>query len=228
MKNLTQYLLLITIGLLLYFIFKPIKKEPKVIYDYETDIIELKKTFKSELNQLKKELKGYKETPPKIEYRYTKEKSSNKIQTIKDSTVIIIDTITQSITSIDKNFILSYPQAPKLLRMGLDSDLLSMTLLNISGNILEEEYPMDFNNYTYIYNGAGLNYKKKKPTKWKIPLNLLYAKVGYEFIDNNPYIGLDYQILLTDRLSIITKGDIFLSKEPTTLLQIGMGYRLLK
>lgn len=198
--------------------------------DYETQLIEINKRYSELLETLSKKVSRYDSLKPHIIEHYIREKPTYIINNYIDSTFVVIDTIINDTVIIHKDFLTNFPTNPKLVNLSLTKDSLDLVTMNLDGDVIGNRWPMDLDNYDYMYIDNKLTYKPTtrlgiKKNKW----NLLYLNAGYEFVYKDPYIGVSYVVPLTNRLSIAASATVLFSDtDPFTIAPLGVGYRLLK
>jgi len=232
MKNTILFLLVLVVLLLsynTYMGFKRQKEKPTIVnYDYKTDFEKLDKTFEDKLDELRRELISYKNAPPKIIREYTIEKPTYIIEKYYDSIIRITDTVTKSYYDVDSKFLTLYPNNSKLITFELKKDLLNLSTLNIEGQVLESSWPMDFNNYEYIYLNGNLSYNqiKNQSLRRKFDFTNIYLNAGYNFIGADVETSLIYQLDLSKRIRTTFEGRVNINNLDDNRALIKLGYRL--
>jgi hypothetical protein len=88
--------------------------------------------------------------------------------------------------NVSKYYLTQYPQNDKLIQMLLGGDKMNLTLLNINGEIFQEDYSLDFEKYSYNYLNNELTFKKKNFLKRFHP----FVEITARPIHNNYDLGL--------------------------------------
>lgn len=210
------------------FLFKK-EKEPKVTYDYQTTFEKLDIQYRDRLRELEKIIQKYNNAPPKVVREYITEKPTYIVNNYTDSIITVVDTIKGDTVIIDNHFLTLYPDSPKLIELELSKGLFSLTTLDNQASIKELEWPMDYDNYTYIYSEGKFNYRKINNNKnLKNQFNNLYMNFGYEIFNKRPYIGAEYNIPLGNRFRLDASINYIFTDDPVYTAPVGLGYRLLK
>lgn len=109
-----------------------------------------------------------------------------------DSLVLVIDSLNKII--IPQAFLLNSPQSAKLLSGKFDKDAIILDLLLPSNQTFSLNYPVDFSQYTYRFNNGGMQAAIYKTPFLKRFSQGLYVSGGYNYINSQPLLGIDYNI----------------------------------
>jgi len=220
---LIQFILIII--LLYWFYNNPRIKEVKVKdHSNTTDTIYLPKEFSPDfLVKMEKIIREGQYAPPSQVIKYLPEYIPTRIEITPDSILLLVDELKDSL-EIAKNYLVNFPNKPKLITLGLTQNELELTLLNISGGIETSKYPLFLNKYDYTHTGDSLIYDKAKNPDPNL-ISELYGTAGYSILNKNPYIGLRYQVnyktILVEANSIVT-----VKSNPDLFLTIGAALRI--
>lgn len=161
---------------------------------FKTDTVYLEKPYQV--------LIPYKEVvPPKkiTVYKYTEPTLYLKIQ---DSLLMIIDSLENRPPIIIKpQFLTQYPEAPKLLGASFGKDSISLDLLNISGSIHREDYPVNYNVFKYQYVN---NSFRAMELPARLDINL--PKKGNIISYSGTYLYYDHDMLQAEHQLSATSG----------------------
>ena len=225
----TFFVLLISI-LVSVIMFKSCNTEPQLVstdirYKYKTDTVYKDRPYTDTYQKLITN-KPSKVTPPKIVTLYKTVTEHDTLYLERD-TIRSVNKNSGTITSISNKYIQNYPKAEKLLYFNLIKDSLKLTTLNIEGLIVSKDYPLYLDRYGYKYYDNELHhYKVNNITeKLKNKFNQLYITAGYELIDNQPTLGLEYSISINKLKAGINPNIIFGSNSDVNL-NVNVGYRL--
>lgn len=166
------------------------------------------------------------ETPPRIITYYqidsTAIDSMSLIISELDIMVMgLLDTI-----SIHQSYLKQYPNNPKLLAVDLKRDTVSMGLLNITGIPQEEKWPIDLNQFDYIWNYvAGLTRHPTSlpPTKEKSPLEY-FVGGGVDFLYLSPYVSGSIEKDWA-RIRLYSTAEFGLLKKEPVSIKFGVDYK---
>ena len=196
----------------------------KITYKYKTDTLKVEVPYEVEVEVEKV-------TPPKLVIKWKDRPVPYEVQVVPDSLKLLIKNLEDSLQSvlIDKKFLTNFPKASKLINFDLKFDTLNITTLDIAGETESNIYPMDFDNYKYQWYDNALHhedFKKKKPkdkTKWK----QLYMDGGYDFIQQSPLLGINYNVKFS-RVRVSAGTTMHLQPVPIITGTAKVGFRLLK
>ena len=146
MKNLTPYLIITILVLIILLMLKDCKGKPdtETEYVYKTDSLYKDKYFK-----LKEEFD--KKTPPKTVTIWKQSPPKIIIDSIKyvpGEILVYIEGLKETLR-IKEDYIKLYPHNDKLLEFNLTRDKLDITTLNTDAQIITKEYPLFLNKYKY-------------------------------------------------------------------------------
>lgn len=134
---------------------------------------------------------------PKIVIQWkTPEKEFITIECDNDSLLKLVDSLGIELASVNKSFLTQFPNSSKLIGGTFELDTFKLDLLDISGNITTQIFPVNYNRFKYTYTNNKLGADKVKDTgKNKRKLHhSLYVNAGYDIINNMPIISSDYYI----------------------------------
>jgi hypothetical protein len=200
-------------------------KAPDNAYQYET-----KEIYKDKYFDLKDSLKNLIPVKPITIIKWKKDIEYLPTPNEGPYTETIFDTIRIPIADTSK-----YNKNPRLVRLGLVQDSLSLTLFNNKNELYTENYPIYLGSYGYVWKDNQLNMynidKDKKTTSKdpnsKISWNNLYFNAGYSVYANKPTTGLEYN-LTYKRLKLDLNSEVLIIEQPKLNLNAKLGYRLLK
>ena len=198
--------------------------EVKIDYKYKTKFVDVPVPY--EVIKMIEDT-----TPPSLVIRYKDVPVPYEVQVVPDSMKLLIRNLEDSLKSvlIDKRFLTKFPSAAKLINFDLKYDSLNITILNTQGETNSKLYPMDFDNYKYQWYDNQLHhedFKRKKPkdnTKWK----QLYGGAGYDFIQQAPVLGFDYNVKFK-RVKVTAGTTMHLQANPFITGTAKIGFRLFK
>jgi len=201
-------------------------KQPEPInrYIYKTDSLYKDKYFKA-VEELKNKI------PPKVITRWKDPIPGEDIiiEKVPDSTILYIGKLKTRL-SIADNFIKNYPTNPKLLELKLDKSNLELTTLDINNKAETFQYPLYLDNYSYQWLEKQMttsDYHIKKE-RTKFDMSNLYIVTGYDYLNKNNTIGLDYTLKL-GRIKVMADTKLLLQKSTDNIeANIGIGYKLFK
>ena len=192
------------------------------IYEYKTDSI-----FYNEYFRLKDSVKGI-ITKPHIVIKWkTPEVKIDTFFRYKDNLIIKTDSSRNQIIYNEK-FLSNFPDNPKLLRLRLTIDSLSLVKLNPDGNIFEDRIPLALYSFDYEWENrfTRIPVKYRKPDDYSYLLSNYFINVELNpMLSNRPFIGLEYN-KNWKRFKIDLNGSMEFDKSPNVLLQGKLGYRL--
>lgn len=228
-KLLQTIIIIIILGLLLWFIFfKAPKREQELrqyweAKDFKTDTVHVDVDY---TKLPRPEYKNY--VPPAVVVEYKAPAINNQISVnLDDSLIQVIDSLQNTITNIHQAYLQLYPQASKLIYGNFSQDTLKLDVLLTSGRIQSQVYPVDYARFRYQYINNEFQAHRYETRTHKESLHgVLYGYAGYGFARNwSPLIGLDYS-LYKGRLRAGVNGLITLHQDPQPIFMGTIGYRL--
>lgn len=204
----------------------------KIFYNYTTDSIYKKEYFALKAKWDKRNTMF---TPPLIitEYLPLPSRKIDSIKIINEAIAFYLDTVKKPLM-VNKEFIINYVEAPKLLEFNLIKDTLSLTTFSKDAKTLTHKWPLYLNEFGYAYYDNDLhryNIKSEPPKKQSflkdMKWNQVYVNSGYEFTQEAPLLGVEYN-LNPGRFKIDANADVILLKQPNLNLNVKLGYRLFK
>lgn len=224
--NIIIIIFLIGIG---YKVFFP-KKEKPVSYDYDTQFKEMKESFDTRFREIAREIRNFEQAKPLIVKEYHTEQPIYNITKLTDSIIYIGDSLDNKL-EVSTDYLTKWPKNDKLIFFTLDGDSLNLGTLSIDGISREKNWPMDFDNYSYIYADNELNYVSKGGFNLgrRTPLDFsqLYLSGGYDFLRGSPHIGSEYYLDIK-RLRLSGDMKFYLEQKPIGQASIKLGYKLFK
>src|SRR5690606_30578101 len=213
---------LILLAFICYTVFFTIPHTQKIkeLNNYKTDSIKVLIDYKVP------ETKGV-IVNPKIVIQYPKEDLGHRYLKVTDSLISVIDSLTQSITSVNPDYLKNHPSSSKILYGQFTEDTLQLDLLKINGEIESLRYPVNYLSYFYEYSEG--NFKanpikghKKPPPKLT---SKLYFNGGYDITGKTPISSLEYN-LEYQRLNGTLEPILYINRDPKFLFQAKIGYRI--
>jgi hypothetical protein len=185
-KYLNTILLVLIILFIGWYVFlrkvEPIK--PTISYQYHTDTLFIDTLYVPG--------KPYPiPTPPKTVKIYVIDSVAlDSIKLALNEKEIIISGLKDSI-AISVNYLKQFPSNPKLLTMDLKRDTLILGLLPISGQIQENAWPIDLNQFNYRWNfGSDLSrHPTQSPPTGKKPFANYFVGGGVDILHTVPYLS---------------------------------------
>lgn len=207
-------------------------QEPKMVYEYVTDTIEVKSEYKGRYEKLLKQFEKEKltTTPPKKVIEYLPSKLEYiEIEKIPDSILVLVDSLKGEIHRlvISDNYIKNFPENDKLITFSLTEKDLDITTVDIKGDIREKNYPLYLDRYEYIWLDNELKHNtrenQKKPNKQ--PFSETYINAGYEFIGKVPTLSIEQDFNIS-RFKLGIDANVLLRQSDNIYLGAKLGYRL--
>jgi len=193
-------------------------------HHYHTDTIWLSETFTDEvIPKLEEIIKSGKVAPASEITIYTPEYITTTIEITPDSILLLVDELRDSL-EIAKNYLLNFPNKPKLVALELTQNKLELTLLDISGSIKTNKYPLFLNKYDYIHTGSSLIYNKAGDPEPDLT-GALYGVSGYSLLAKNLYIGGRYQVNYK-KIILEANTEMTLEDNPALFIKVGVLLRL--
>lgn len=211
MKNIERY---IAIGLVIL-LFSLLLRECKINDDKDKLITALR----DEANLVTDSIKSDKpfELPeplpitnkPNQYIEYPKDTSSNNLP--YKEIEIIKDTIRLYNNELDKfdihsDFLLQYPEAPKLISFELSKDYLELSLLEKSGSIIGKGYTLDLQNRKYLYSENQLTSEILKSSDKLFSKPTLCFMVNYQYRPLPSFHDLNLDFNIETKKFIYTLG----------------------
>jgi len=164
-------------------------------------------------------------TPPKIVVIYDSLKLDSMQLVLSEKNIIILGLKEQ--IAIHQNFLKQFPNNPKLLSLDLNRDTIGISLLQISGQIHEARWPMDFNrfNYRWDFNSGLTRIVTKPPPIEKRLIPDYFVGGGVDLLWLSPYLSGRAEISW-NKLRLHGTTELgFLRKEASSI-KIGLEYKL--
>lgn len=170
--------LVVIVGLLIAYFnlarsFKDYRNNPN-----KADTVYVKKYYSPQ-----KEYKTI-EIPKLVTFYLTDTLTRTEIKVVRDTIELHYQDSTQ--LNVSKYYLTQYPQNDKLIQVLLDDERMNLTLLNINGEVLQKDYKVDFEKYSYNYVNNELTLKKRSFIKRLHP----FVEVTARPIHNNYDLGL--------------------------------------
>ena len=133
------------------------------------------------------------------------------------------------VETIKTNFLVLYPNAPKLLDFNLNREYLNITTFTKDSKVITNTYPLYLDTQEYIFRDNSINtIERKEPiTKSQMKWNELYVNTGYDVRTKLPTTGLEYNLNL-GRFKLDLNSRVIINTDPTLDLNAKIGYRLFK
>jgi len=227
-------IIVMVVSIILFFLFECHRdiqngdiKAPKNAYKYKTTEV-----YKDSYFKLRDSLKNLKPIPPIIIEKWL----SPSIAKI-DSVSIIEGYLKlhpqgKEEVLVNSDFILNYPESPKLISLNLIKDSLSISLYSPDNLVKTSTYPLYLQNYGYRYinNQMEIYDIKAEPialVKPKMRWDNLYLNAGYDIYSKSVTSGLEYN-LSPGRFKFDLNLDVLMLQQPELNLTAKLGYRLFK
>lgn len=127
------------------------------------------------------------------------------------------------------NFLVLYPDAPKLLDFKVSYEYLDITTFDKNSKVTTQSYPLYLDTQNYIFTDSKLTTQERaKPVKHsKMKWNELYVNTGYDVRTSLPTTGLEYNLSL-GRFKFDVNSKVIITTDPILDLNAKIGYRLFK
>jgi len=140
--------------------------------------------------------------PPAVNIQYIDSTKHVYHIDLNDSLVRVIDSLTNTITNISKDYLAKYPTAPKFIYMELSSDSLTLDLLSTSGQISRDIYYINLLKYAYQWNQAVASVKELDGRVIPNKTRHYYTGIGLNTLAMSPVVELRYEQTLGKKLKI--------------------------
>jgi hypothetical protein len=225
-------LLVLSFSLGMYVEYKNIKyPKPYVPIDYWS------KDYKTTIDSLKQKLSekpidtsGFRNIKPQIQYVYLPEKGKKpqEVNCTSDSLTLIMDSLKNEILKIPLSFLTTYQNNPKLVSGFFKKDSLELSLFYPNGSSITNKYPMDYDNYNYLWfeNNLKANKLDKKPEKSNVSNTFyeIYVNSGILTYPSSYFLNADYEFHYK-KFKIETTASYLITPNIPTL-SLGIGYKL--
>lgn len=166
-------------------------------------------------------------TPPKYITKYISDTALiNALRIQLSESQVIITGLKDSI-AISKNYLKQYPRNPKLIAFNIKKDTMALGLLQITGQVEEREWPVDFTawNYNWSYPTGLSREKVPEPPTLKEPFANYFVGGGVDLLYKSPYISGKIE---KDWASIRLYGtiDVGLLKSESSSIKLGVDYKI--
>jgi hypothetical protein len=221
-KNLNTILLIAIILFIGWYVFlrKVELLKPIIDYRYKTDTI-----FIDTLYVPGKPYPVH--TPPKIVKIYVIDTAAlDSIKLALNEKEIIISGLKESI-AISVNYLKQFPSNPKLLAMDLTRDTLKLGLLSITGQVQENVWPIDLNQFNYRWNyGSDLSrHPVQSPPIKEKPFADYFIGGGVDIPHTTPYVSFRMEKNWT-RIRLYGDMRVVLLNNNRGSINIGADYKL--
>lgn len=221
----TPLLIIIIIILIAILVFRLIPETPPIPIKYITDTVYVHKPYEVP--------KPYEViVPPKIVKIYDTVK-------IKEPDWVIVDSLRFSITqdsilidgfkkelALHKDYLRFYPTNPKLISLSLNKNVLSITGLSIDGNIYDNQYPINTEQYRYLWENNALTSDELPKVTLKNPVKY-YMGGGLNLWSRDPYFTLRAEKSF-GRVNVYSSAYLALTNKKISTLNFGFEYSLRK
>lgn len=194
--------------------------------EYKTTIDSLK----SKLSEKPIDTLGFKNIKPQIQIVYLPEigKKPQNVKCSTDSLTLIMDSLKNEILKIPLSFLTTYQNNPKLVSGFFRKDSLELSLFYPNGSSLTNKYPMDYDNYNYLWFENNLKAQKldKKPEKLNVSNTFyeIYVNSGILTYPSSYFLNADYEFHYK-KFKIETTASYLITPNIPTL-SLGIGYKL--
>jgi len=213
---------------IIIFLLKDCKNEKGDPYwkdpNFKTDTIKVDKPY-----AVKGDSFPYK-VPPLIIIKYEKDTSNkNSIKCINDSLIKVIDSLGNQLSQINKSFLTQFPNSYKLIGGFFSLDTLKLDLLDVTGNISTQFYPVDYQNYDYQWYNDKMRAREisyiSSSGQSKQKQFSLYGNVGYGLLSKKPMLSMsgDYSI---KRFKLSAEPSISIQQNPELNVDLKLGYKI--
>jgi len=224
-RNILTLAIVMVISLMIgYFYSRNRIPDPTTITEYVTDTIYSKVPYEVPVPY------GIEVDPiTKVIYRTDTLWDDAKLAYLKDSLKLIISSLEGKI-EIKDSYLKQHPYCHKLINLDLSYHELRMTLLNIEGEIFEDNYPLDLlnNNYRYQLNCFSAE-KLKNPigslSFWEKLKPELFVGAKYDLVSNSFFIS-SWASKDIGRVNLSLDAHLNVFADPPTALLLGIGYKL--
>lgn len=135
----------------------------------------------------------------------------------------IIDSLGDQIVEISNQYLLQFPNNPKVIRARLTNDSLVFDLLKPDGRIYSNVYLPDYYNNKYTFNGFELT---SDPVKHGLGINSeSWAYAGYDLLFKCPTAEVEY-VLSRKRIKLGASAIGYIQKNPELGISVKAGFRL--
>lgn len=169
--------------------------------------------------------------PPIVVIKWKDRIIPGHINCIDDSLILVIDSLGREMRKVNKQFLLQFPESPKLVGGLFKLDTMKLDLLETTGSITSKVYPVDYNRFEYEWHNNSIRAKEltnKKPTgssQGKKLNHSFYVQAGYSILSKVPIISSDYY-LRYKRLQLDLEPRVTIEKNPTLELNAKLGVRI--
>jgi hypothetical protein len=159
--------------------------------------------------------------PPAQVITFTPANVDWKAVELRDSLLLVIDSLENHIYTINTLFLKIEPTAPKLLYAEFKFDSIRLDLLSTQGRVYSSRVATDYANFQYQFQDGEFRASAVKPRSKNLHA-LLYSYVGY---GTKPVIGADY-FLYKNKWRLGADARLYISEQPLFYINGTIGYKL--